>query len=48
MQTRHERGQGLVEYAIIIVFLAILCIVALQFLAGGISNSLYDTVISNL
>lgn len=48
MQTKSELGQGLVEYAVIIVFLAILSIVALTFLSGGITNSLYDQVINNL
>lgn len=48
MRTKSEVGQGLVEYAVIIVFLAILSIVALTFLSDGITNSLYDTVISNL
>lgn len=48
MWTRSEAGQGLVEYAIIIVFLAILSIVALTFLSDGITNSLYESVISNL
>ncbi|MCW5873375.1 MAG: pilus assembly protein [Anaerolineales bacterium] len=45
---KSEAGQGLVEYAVIIVFLAILSIVALTFLADGITNSLYDTVINSL
>ncbi|UYN89292.1 MAG: hypothetical protein KIT08_09355 [Anaerolineales bacterium] len=48
MKTKSELGQGLVEYAVIIVFLAILSIVALTFLSDGITNSLYDQVISNL
>lgn len=48
MKTSKELGQGLVEYAVIIVFLAILSIVALTFLSDGITNSLYDQVISNL
>lgn len=48
MKTKNELGQGLVEYAVIIVFLAILSIVALTFLSDGITNSLYDQVISNL
>lgn len=48
MKTKSELGQGLVEYAVIIVFLAILSIVALTFLSDGITNSLYDQVIGNL
>jgi Flp pilus assembly pilin Flp len=43
-----ERGQGLVEYALIIVLLAIVSIVALNFLAGGITGALYNNVISSL
>lgn len=48
MRTKSEVGQGLVEYAVIIVFLAILSIVALTFLSDGISNSLYNSIISNI
>lgn len=48
MQASSEKGQGLVEYAVIIVFLAILSIVALTFLADGITNALYEQVVGNL
>lgn len=48
MWTKEELGQGIVEYAVIIVFLAILSIVALTFLSDGITNSLYDYVLNNL
>ncbi|MCL4258216.1 MAG: pilus assembly protein [Anaerolineales bacterium] len=48
MWTKEELGQGVVEYAVIIVFLAILSIVALTFLSDGITNSLYDYVLNNL
>jgi len=34
----HEIGQGLVEYALIIVLIAIVVIVAMQFLAPTIGN----------
>jgi Flp pilus assembly pilin Flp len=43
-----EKGQGLVEYALIIVLLAIVSIVALNFLAGGITEALYNNIISSL
>jgi pilus assembly protein Flp/PilA len=42
-----EHGQGLVEYALIIVLLAILLIVGLTFLGGGITNT-YTNIIQNL
>jgi Flp pilus assembly pilin Flp len=45
---RSEQGQGLVEYALIIVLLAIVSIVALNFLASGITGSFYNNIISNL
>lgn len=35
---RHEQGQGLVEYALIIVLIAIVVILAMQFLAPTIGN----------
>jgi pilus assembly protein Flp/PilA len=35
-----EEGQGLVEYALVIALIAILVIVALQFLQPTISNTL--------
>ncbi len=43
-----ERGQGLVEYALIIALLAIVVIVALNFLASGITGALYNNIIANL
>jgi pilus assembly protein Flp/PilA len=39
-KTRDEEGQGLAEYALILAFIAIVCIVALQTLGGGISSKL--------
>ena len=33
-----ERGQGLVEYALIIAFIAVLIIVALGWVTGGLNN----------
>jgi Flp pilus assembly pilin Flp len=38
LRTRHEEGQTLVEYALILALIAILVIVALVFLQGKISS----------
>jgi pilus assembly protein Flp/PilA len=35
-----EKGQGLAEYGLILALIAVVCIVALQTLGGGISNTL--------
>ncbi len=43
-----ERGQGLVEYALIIALLAIVIILALNFLATGITGAMYNNIIGNL
>jgi Flp pilus assembly pilin Flp len=43
-----ELAQGLVEYALIIVMLAIVVMVGLSFLAEGITGALYNNIISNL
>lgn len=43
-----EMGQGLVEYALIIVLLAIVLIVALNFLASGIAGAMYNNIVSSL
>jgi Flp pilus assembly pilin Flp len=45
---RGAAGQGLVEYALIIVLLAIFLIVALTLLGGGISNGLYNTILPSI
>lgn len=45
---RSEFGQGLVEYALLIVFLAIAVIIGLNLLASGIAGSLYNNIIANL
>ena len=42
-----EEGQGLTEYALILVLIAIIAIVALQFLGGKVSSVL-ETVGSSL
>ena len=44
---RREEGQGLVEYALILALIAILVIVALQFLQPTISTTL-NNVSNNL
>jgi pilus assembly protein Flp/PilA len=44
---RREEGQGLVEYALILALIAILVILALQFLQPHISNTLNE-VANNL
>jgi pilus assembly protein Flp/PilA len=45
--TQKERGQGLVEYALIIIFVAIVIIVTLALLGPAVSNW-YSTVINGL
>ncbi len=47
LRTRSEEGQGMVEYALILAFIAILVIVALKFLQPAISNTL-NTVSNSL
>ena len=37
---RDEEGQGLAEYALILVLVAIVCVAALIFLGGSINNVL--------
>jgi len=44
---REEEGQGLVEYALIIVLISIAAIVAMQALAGGITG-VFDTINATL
>lgn len=39
MFTYYEKGQGLVEYALIIVFIAIIVLIALQLLGGTLGNT---------
>jgi pilus assembly protein Flp/PilA len=36
----NEEGQGLTEYALILALIAIVAIVALQFLGGAVTNAL--------
>ncbi|MDA1330478.1 MAG: hypothetical protein O3B43_05380 [Chloroflexi bacterium] len=45
---RFESGQGLVEYALLIVFLAIAIIVGLNLLGSGITGAMYNQIIANL
>jgi pilus assembly protein Flp/PilA len=42
-----EEGQGLAEYALILVLVAIVCVAALIFLGGSINNVL-NNVATNL
>lgn len=44
---RDEEGQGLAEYALILVLVAIVCVAALMFLGGSICNVL-NNVATNL
>jgi len=38
-KTRSEEGQGLVEYALILVLVAVAMVAALQALTGGLNNA---------
>ena len=40
LMTRHQEGQGLAEYALILALIAIIAIVALIFLGGQVSSIL--------
>ena len=40
MKMKDEEGQGLAEYALILVLIAIVCVAALVFLGGSISGVL--------
>ena len=44
---RDEQGQDLVEYALLIAFIALACIIALQNL-GGTINATYNSISSSL
>lgn len=46
-QFSREEGQGLVEYALILVLIAIVVIVALKLLGGQVSN-VFETITGNL
>ncbi len=43
MLDRHDEGQGLAEYALIIALIAVVAIIALMFLGGQIS-SIFSTI----
>jgi len=45
---RMEAAQTLVEYALIIFFLAVAAIVALGILGSGIAGALYNNIITSL
>jgi pilus assembly protein Flp/PilA len=40
LRERAEEGQGMVEYALIMAFIALMCIMALKYLQPAISNTL--------
>lgn len=44
---KNERGQGLVEYALILVLIAIVCIIAMKYV-GGTTNNVLSEVGSTL
>jgi pilus assembly protein Flp/PilA len=44
---RDEQGQDLVEYALLIAFIALACIIGLQSLGGAI-NATYNSISSSL
>jgi pilus assembly protein Flp/PilA len=44
---RDEQGQDLVEYALLIAFIALACIIGLQALGGAI-NATYNSISSSL
>ena len=44
---RDEKGQDLVEYALLIAFIALACIIGLQALSGAI-NTTYNSLSSSL
>jgi Flp pilus assembly pilin Flp len=46
--TLPERAQGLVEYAFLLLLIAIFLIVALNILGGGIVNGIYHNIIEQL
>lgn len=39
LSLKNEKGQGLVEYALIVVLIALAAIVAMQFLGGSVNNT---------
>ena len=40
LKSRQEEGQGLAEYGLMLALIAVVCIVALTALGGGISSTL--------
>ena len=42
---KDEKGQALAEYGLILALIAVICIIALQTLGGGVNNAL--TAIAN-
>lgn len=48
MNENKYRGQGLIEYALILVLISIVVIVALTALGPAISNALYQNIITGI
>lgn len=48
VSTWQELGQGLVEYALILLFIAILMIVSMTALSGVLTTSFYDRLTTEL
>ena len=44
---KDEKGQGLVEYALILVLIAIVCIIAMKYV-GGTTNNVFNQVGSTI
>jgi len=44
---RNEEGQGLIEYALILVLISIVCIIALTAIGTGV-NSVFSTIAATL
>jgi pilus assembly protein Flp/PilA len=43
-----ERAQGLIEYAFLLVLIALVVIVALTFLGSGVVNGIYYNIINQI
>ncbi len=43
-----ERAQGLIEYALLLILIALVVIVALTFLGSGVVNGIYYNIITKI
>jgi len=43
---RHEHGQDLVEYVMLMALIAVVAVLAIQFLGGMINETLYNRFVS--